>query len=890
MFSNWPSGLSKWLMSVVLLCGISALTYAATPAGTVINNQASAIYRDSTGQWQSVTSNLVQTTVQQVAALTLQNNQQLRAEAESTVSVVHQVSNTGNGDDRIALSVVNLLGDDFDLSALTLYADRDENGLADNDIAISNTDWLAPGESFSFVVQGQLPAGPSANQSAAIRIQASSEFDGAVNAINTDTILVTEGAVLRSSKRFERTRGPLSGTAFDTVITLTNVGSSDALEVVLLDALPIGMSYVASSATVNASAVILSDNDPTDVQNVGSLALRYCAYQADCAGLPESQRDADSTSANQITLFINKLAVGESASLRFSVKVENDTGVNVLANQAEIQYQSDVGGATLETASNVAIYRILPSVGVVANGSTQNSINGSDEPLNISTAAQGTRILFNNRIWNTGSRTDTFNMQVDALSSSFPAGSVFSLLSADGQTPLLDSNQDGIADTGPLQAGSFATVVLAVLLPPDAQGNNGLQGYAITKTARSINDPRVFDSVTDTLDSIEPATVDLTNQAPAGNAQATGVGAGPESSPVSTEMLVVEAGANGHSTYGSAVFDLYVRHSGAKPDQYQMKAMATPGGEPLPASITVSFIDPASGLPLISTGPLADGDSRHVKAVVHVTGELNASVISLYFTATSPTTGVSDSKHDAIQIASTAKLELSPDLSAYASPGEFVVYKHRLENTGNSAINDITLNSVHDNSDWPRTLYADTDGNGRLSSGDAQIDSTLSLQPGESTLLFLKIFIPSNAAISKRVVTRLTASWNAGSNSTSVVDVSTVSEVTVMIFKEQALDNGCDGTPDLADGFVTEPLAVAPGDNCVIYRLTATNQGLAPSFNVAILDSTPPYTLYHPSASCSRAACQLSEPLADERGEVKALVNQLSPGDSFNLQFSVKIE
>src|SRR5256885_8641201 len=51
------------------------------PAGTSISNQASATYTDSQGVSHTVTSNVVQTTVQQVASLTLTQNDAQNATA-----------------------------------------------------------------------------------------------------------------------------------------------------------------------------------------------------------------------------------------------------------------------------------------------------------------------------------------------------------------------------------------------------------------------------------------------------------------------------------------------------------------------------------------------------------------------------------------------------------------------------------------------------------------------------------------------------------------------------------------------------------------------------------------------------------------------------------------
>lgn len=58
-------------LTLGFLFGSPAVFAAAPPANTVIGNQASASYSDSSGNTQLATSNLVQTTVQQVGSFTL---------------------------------------------------------------------------------------------------------------------------------------------------------------------------------------------------------------------------------------------------------------------------------------------------------------------------------------------------------------------------------------------------------------------------------------------------------------------------------------------------------------------------------------------------------------------------------------------------------------------------------------------------------------------------------------------------------------------------------------------------------------------------------------------------------------------------------------------------
>jgi hypothetical protein len=82
-FTHWMVGL--FVAFALLMAGMAAHA-APPPAGTSISNQASATYSDASGVTRTVTSNVVQTTVQQVASLTLVANGAQTATPGSVVS------------------------------------------------------------------------------------------------------------------------------------------------------------------------------------------------------------------------------------------------------------------------------------------------------------------------------------------------------------------------------------------------------------------------------------------------------------------------------------------------------------------------------------------------------------------------------------------------------------------------------------------------------------------------------------------------------------------------------------------------------------------------------------------------------------------------------------
>ncbi|MDW5469925.1 hypothetical protein R7J45_20045, partial [Acinetobacter baumannii] len=90
-------------------------------------------------------------------------------------------------------------------------------------------------------------------------------------------------------------------------------------------------------------------------------------------------------------------------------------------------------------------------------------VSDNTNTITASAVPQGGELKFTNYVWNIGNTTDRFNLTL--TNSTFPAGSQIELYRADGVTPLLDSNGDGIPDTGLLSAGVNLPIVVKVRLP-----------------------------------------------------------------------------------------------------------------------------------------------------------------------------------------------------------------------------------------------------------------------------------------------------------------------------------------------------------------------------------------------------------------------------------------
>lgn len=868
----------RLLVGVTLLLCLATAVHAATEAGTVIKNQASASYRDSFGVRRIATSNVVETLIRQVAAIELTQDQNKPGIAGQEHYFTHIVSNTGNGLDSFSLTTNSVGGGGFAFTTIEIYADDDRNGQPDSDIPITRSRQLAAGESQSVVIAAAVPANAASGNTGRLTIEAVSQFDNSVSAQNTDTVTATAAAVVSVSKSIDVLQGSSPGGPFTVTISYQNNSSQTATDLAIMDALPVGMSYVPLSGRWSATGpIVLSDSNPNDTHSGAGTDVRYCAYDASCTGLPEANADADTQSTNQVTAIIGVVDPGASGEIQFQVQIDSGLPPSVLLNLAEIEYQADAT-TTVRVNSNYVPFRVTHGTLVVINGSVSNSTDGTAEPLDIASSVSadlqaGNDLFYRNVVWNNGNGTDTFDITTSA--STFPTGTVFRVLQSDAQTPLLDTSGNGIVDTGPIAPGGSYETVLQVVLPDGNTGSN----FEVTVAATSATDATINNTIINRLISVAAGDVDITNTAGLGDADVTGVGTGPEAAPVTS--VVIAPGSTG-------LLDLFINNTSANPMDFDLAASINSdfSSIELPENWSIEFqLD--SGDVVSNTGVIAPGEFIKVTAMVRVPPDVNPQDVSIYFRALNERFSVSDITHDQFSVEALPSLLLTINQEGQVSPGGTTVYQHSLLNSGNTDINNISLSLTDDRAadGWSSLIYEDTDGDGSLSADD-QIINTVNLPAGESIALFVRVFAPASAVALQFNSTVITVT--DGVITQTVTDITNVTTGEISVQKEQALDNGCDGVLDTPYSFSV--FAVEPGNNCISYRLTASNGGSASVLNVVVADATPSFTSYSGSASCSKTNCTINEPAAGGEGEVIASLPELVAGDSVVVEFMVRID
>ena len=852
------------MLFVLCWCGV---VDALTPADTILNNQATASYRDSQNVSRNVSSNTVRTVVQQVAGLTLTVDQTKPANAGATVDFPHLITNTGNGPDVYSLAVTDVAvgaGADYIFDVVQIFADADANGIPDSATPITQTGTLASGESFAVVVRVSVPVTAAVSDSGGVVLDAQSQFDTNSSESNTDTVTITDRAVVEVTKFLSQNSGEAGSGPYRVTLIYKNTSSRIARDLTLIDILPNFMDY-GGNANWSIGNLNLTDAN-TEIQ-ASNPSIRYCAYDASCSGAPFLP--------NQVTLIIDEVGAGQSGTISFDVTINSSAVPGTIFNRANFQYNDTVAVTSLADSNRVP-FTIAPSSGVTFTGDT------------IASALPGETIVFDNTLTNTGNTSDVFNIDVEKAASNFPSGTFFQLIQEDGATPMKDSNGDGIVDTGPVDAGASRIVKLQVVIPPASSEGT----YSIDKVASSITTNGVSATATDTVTvAIPPQSVDVTNNFPAGVAEcdeisdSCGFGAGPEANPQNNVDVVPG---------GTAVFVLYITNNTLADDNYNLTASTDSSftQQQLPPNWSVIFIND-DGVPIGNTGPIAANSSVRVRALVTVPGDAPANASGLFFQAKSPITGISDGKHDEVSVQENLDLTLVPNQNGQTVPGSWINYRHEINNLGNTTITNISLatSDTQTAQGWVSIVFEDTNGNNEYDGGDQIINSLPSLAPGATETLLVRVFAPTSAAAGVDNVTTLTATYNNGNSSLTVDDVTTINPFNVDIVKEQALDANCDGTPDLT--YTLSPFQVPPGQ-CIVYRISTQNNSPESVFNAQIVDATPGFTTYsssQPTPRCVPAVCTIvTEPSASGSGTIEVTAGDLTAGSIVEFYFAVQVD
>lgn len=169
------------------------------PAGSVISSMATATFVDvTTGLSVRLNSNVANTTVTAVEALTLTANRSVLASTGASFGTGHNLANSGNVHTNYLITASVVAGSTFTPLGLQVVLDVNGNGNPDPGEPVIPSGGVVPlaiGATAGILIRGQIPAGAVSGQTAQIRLSAVSQNQSAT-ATNTDTISLTAGAAV----------------------------------------------------------------------------------------------------------------------------------------------------------------------------------------------------------------------------------------------------------------------------------------------------------------------------------------------------------------------------------------------------------------------------------------------------------------------------------------------------------------------------------------------------------------------------------------------------------------------------------------------------------------------------------------------------------------------
>ncbi|MEG1709882.1 MAG: hypothetical protein RR285_14375, partial [Acinetobacter sp.] len=484
---------------------------------------------------------------------------------------------------------------------------------------------------------------------------------------------------------------------------------------------------------------------------------------------------------------------------------------------------------------------------------------------------QGGELVFNNYVWNTGNSADKFNLTLTG--STFPAGSQIEFYRADGVTPLLDSNGDGIADTGLLPSSLVSPngklpIIIKVRLPSSYAVTTDTI-FEVSPQAQSLGDITKTSLIKDQgslLATTAAQLVDLSNS-PENN----GIGNGNVDNAGNAWKILTVATTTNLTAGGQVIFPLKVSHTGVG-TEYLLSANASNDFTKLtlPNGVNrVRFYAAQDGLNCTNlgaeigkTGYLNNGESQLVCAVVEVDKINNSVTTPIYFRVLSASfvsgnngsNPSQDTLKNAITIQSVnavAQVEFMPNSRGQVAPLGTVIYSHTLTNNTDADLGGNYSFLISDDQDaFNSTLFYDTNGNGLFDGGDLTVRSLADLPNGklaahEQVKLLLQVqnMAANNSTQANSTVVNLTNSSN-NQVLASIVDVTTVAQAQLKLNKLQARDFGCDGTAD--EAYSSSTLSIGQQANgqgqCVLYKVILTNSSAADLNRVfTFRDMTPVY-------------------------------------------------
>jgi len=244
---------------------------AGTSAGTQIPNSVIVNFTNLSGtSLPSVSSNVVSTTISQVAGVTLSPSTNSKISSDSSfVYYPFIVTNTGNGIDSFSLARTSSRN-----WSPQLYRDLNRNGILEaNEISngiVNSTSSLSIDSSYYFIARIFVPYNTTSNSRDSLIVTATSTFNNILNASGTYVTTISTAVVTLSKLQSNSNRAP--GQTVTYTLTYQNTGTGNARNVSVTDVLNANLSFVQNSFVVpNGQSASYDSLSRTITWTIGSV-------------------------------------------------------------------------------------------------------------------------------------------------------------------------------------------------------------------------------------------------------------------------------------------------------------------------------------------------------------------------------------------------------------------------------------------------------------------------------------------------------------------------------------------------------------------------------------------------------------------------------------------
>lgn len=564
-----------------------------------------------------------------------------------------------------------------------------------------------------------------------------------------------------------------------------------------------------------------------------------------------------------------ELAVNDTVSFQFTAQVPAAALNQTLINKAYASYDTNaLGPQTIKAVNDISV-AVYGGSGVLIRDtdfeSAKPPLTPDDDNVadlqTVTLAQAGTYVYFTNRVLNTGSFANSYNITVHSTTVN-PNGWTYSFFKSDGVTPLRDTGRDGVIDTGPIEpAGddhdnplAYADIVVRVQIPEGAAPSGNDPEFTLVLQATSVLDVAEFDLTTNIIKTVEAASMSLDNHYPVGSQT-------PEPDPW-------QQSADPGRTVD---FPLIVRNLAPANGEVDTYAMTVPG---LPTGWKVTYFRDLNGdgvlqanelLPVLRTAAIPAQGRDYLIARVLIPADAVADadddgvqdVHTLVFRATSTNRDTLFSEqNDMVVINWQDRFELRPDRLGTIEAGGVTIYEHTLTNYSERAHRFyLTINGGTNT--WNYLLLENNSGDylpKAIDPSDGQekyyVDLDEAGGANDSKVFRLRLYAPAGVPQGTVDLTSITVTANVPGTPNTPFPTSplhVITDVTRVVAGDLVLTKSANPAPGSA---------VQPGQN-ITYTTTFFNKSADALADLAIHDQISPSTAYVLQSALSPA------PLAD---------------------------